>query len=149
MYILSWNCNIVDPDKITARDLDKLFNFPIDKTDMIVVCLQEMVELSSFNVLMGNNINIVGRWKKMIEKHLSDVGKDLGKTFVHLTSNDMVGIATFVYVSGHLFNRIYKHEWTLVKTGFNNSLGNKGSIMLFMQIDNTYLTLANCHLTAG
>lgn len=109
MYILSWNCNIVDPDKINSRDLDKLFNFPIDKTDMIVICLQEMVELSSFNVLMGNNMNIVAKWKRMIEKHLMDVGKDMGKTFVHLTSNDMVGIATFVYVSSDLNNRIYKH----------------------------------------
>jgi hypothetical protein len=28
-------------------------------------------------------------------------------------------------------------------------LGNKGAIMLFMQIDNTFFTIGNCHLTAG
>ncbi len=55
VYMLSWNCNMVDPQKLTAREMEKLFNFPIDKTDVVVVCLQEMVELSSYNVLLGNN----------------------------------------------------------------------------------------------
>lgn len=149
MYTLTWNCNTVDPNKITIRDLDRLFNFPIDKTDMVVVCLQEMVELSSFNVLVGDNQDIVSKWQKVIEKHLNDVGQDMGKSFVHLTSNDLVGISTFVFVSGTLFNRIYRHEWCSVKTGFKNSLGNKGAIILFMQIDSSFLTLINCHLTAG
>ena len=55
LYILSWNCNTVDPERLGVRDLDRLMAFPVDKTDMVVVCLQEMVELSSFNVLLGNN----------------------------------------------------------------------------------------------
>jgi hypothetical protein len=28
-------------------------------------------------------------------------------------------------------------------------LGNKGAIILFMQIDSTYMTIMNCHLAAG
>jgi synaptojanin len=149
LYSLTWNCNMVDPEKLLPRDLDRLFNFPIDKTDLVVVCLQEMVELNSYNVLMGNNSNVVGSWRKKVEKHLNEVGQDHGKSFVHLTSHDMVGIATFVFVSGTWFNKVYKHEWNDVKTGFNNSLGNKGTILLFLQIENTYLTIANCHLAAG
>jgi len=43
VYILSWNCNTVDPEKLTAKDKEKLFNFPVEKTDIVVVCLQEMV----------------------------------------------------------------------------------------------------------
>ena len=60
---------------------------------------------------MGNNENIVSKWQRVIEKHLNDVGQDVGKSFVHLTNHDLVGIATFVFVSGTLFNRVYKHEW--------------------------------------
>ena len=85
----------------------------------------------------------------MIEKHLNDVGQDVGESFVHLTSYDMVGIASFVFVNGKYFNRICKHEWCEIKTGFKNSLGNKGAIVLFMQIDSTFITFINCHLTAG
>jgi len=61
----------------------------------------------------------------------------------------MVGVASFVFISGQLYNRVYKQEWKEVKTGFKNNLGNKGSVILFMQIDSTMLTFANCHLAAG
>ena len=68
---------------------------------------------------------------------------------MYLTSYDMVGIATFVFISGALFNRVQQHEWFDIKTGFKNNLGNKGAVLLFLQIDSTYLTLTNCHLAAG
>lgn len=55
IYTLTWNCNMVDPYKLAPRELDKLFNFPIEKTDLVVVCLQEMVELSGFNVVFGGD----------------------------------------------------------------------------------------------
>jgi hypothetical protein len=61
----------------------------------------------------------------------------------------MVGIATLVFISGSLYNRVYMHEWKEIKTGFKNNLGNKGSIALFLQIDSSYITIMNCHLAAG
>jgi len=33
----------------------------------------------------------------------------MNKNFVYLTSYDMVGIATFVFISGTLFNRVTNH----------------------------------------
>lgn len=57
--MLTWNCNTVDPNKLTQKDKDRLFDFHVDKTDIVIICLQEMVELNSFNVLLGNNQNIV------------------------------------------------------------------------------------------
>lgn len=61
----------------------------------------------------------------------------------------MVGVATFVFITGSLYNRVYLQEWKEVKTGFKNNLGNKGAIILFLQIDSTFITIINCHLTAG
>jgi hypothetical protein len=55
MFVLTWNCNTVDPEKLHQRDREKLFAFPPDKTDILVICLQEMVELNSFNVLIGSS----------------------------------------------------------------------------------------------
>lgn len=77
------------------------------------------------------------------------MGVGNSKAFLHLASSDMVGVATFVFVSGALYNRVYQNSWLQVKTGFKNNLGNKGAIMLFMQIDSSYITITNCHLTAG
>ena len=43
IYIVTWNCNMVDPSNLQERDLDKLLNFSRDDVDIIVICLQEMV----------------------------------------------------------------------------------------------------------
>lgn len=66
-----------------------------------------------------------------------------------MTGYDMVGVATLVFVSGALYNRVLLQEWKEVKTGFKNNLGNKGAIILFLQIDSSFLTIMNCHLAAG
>lgn len=66
-----------------------------------------------------------------------------------LASYNMVGIATFVFTCGKIYNRVGKTMWHEVKTGFNNSLGNKGAILLFLQIDDSFITFINCHLAAG
>ena len=57
---------MVDPERLSPRDMEKLFNFPLEKTDILVVCLQEMVELNSYNVLLGNNEGVLGRWRAAI-----------------------------------------------------------------------------------
>jgi hypothetical protein len=75
--------------------------------------------------------------------------KNKQKKYIYLTSYDLVGIATFVFVSLPLCDKIHYQEWVDVKTGFKNTLGNKGAIMLFLIIDSTYLTFINCHLAAG
>lgn len=80
-----------------------MFNFQFDKTDIVVVCLQEMVELNSYNVLIGNNDRTVEGWKQMVEKYLNEGGN---KNFVYLTSSHMVGVATLVFVSQALQNRV-------------------------------------------
>jgi hypothetical protein len=62
-------------------------------------------------VLIGNNETIVGQWRKVAERWLNQLGKEWGKNFVYLTSYDMVGVATFVFVSSPIFSRILQHEW--------------------------------------
>lgn len=54
-----------------------------------------------------------------------------------------------VFVSGAIYNHVYKQEWVEVKTGFKGFVGNKGAIILYLQIDSSYLTFINCHLAAG
>ena len=99
--------------------------------------------------MLGNNETIVDRWCKQIDLALNEIGSRVGKKFVYLTGKDLVGIASFVFVSDKLQQKVHMMHWKEVKTGFGNNLGNKGSIMLFMQIDDSVLTLANSHLAAG
>jgi hypothetical protein len=71
------------------------------------------------------------------------------KRYEYLTSKDLVGIAMFVFVNAEIKERLSNIEWFEVKTGFKGSLGNKGMIVLFMEIDSTHVTIMNCHLAAG
>lgn len=71
MFVLTWNCNTVDPEKLAQRDREKLLAFPPEKTDILVICLQEMVELNSYNVLIGSSENVLERWRKMVEAQLA------------------------------------------------------------------------------
>lgn len=100
-------------------------------------------------MLIGDNQSIVSQWREVIEKQLISMTENKNKMYACLTSYDLVGIATFVFVSGIYYNRVVKQEWLEIKTGFKSTMGNKGAIILFLQIDSTWLTFINCHLAAG
>ena len=95
--MLTWNCNMVDPESLKPKDLQRLFDFHPQDVDIIVVCLQEMVELNSYNVLLGNNDTITTTWRKIIYDYLRKM-KSQKKNYVFLAGQDLVGIATFVFV---------------------------------------------------
>lgn len=58
IHAITWNCNMLDPDSLTLDDAKRFLSFDRDKVDLVVVCLQEMVELNSYNVILGNNESI-------------------------------------------------------------------------------------------
>lgn len=39
-YVLTWNCNNVEPSKLSVKDREKLFAFNPDNVDVLIVCLQ-------------------------------------------------------------------------------------------------------------
>lgn len=46
---------MANPEQFSSDDVDKLFNFNREDVDIVVISLQEMVELNSYNVILGNN----------------------------------------------------------------------------------------------
>lgn len=55
MYIVTWNCSMVDPLMLSPKERQKIFTFLDQDIDMVMFNLQEIVELNSYNVLLGNN----------------------------------------------------------------------------------------------
>jgi hypothetical protein len=47
----------------SEKDISVLFRFTRNDTDIVVVCLQEMVELNSYNVILGSNKSLIETWK--------------------------------------------------------------------------------------
>lgn len=102
---------MVDPESLKPKDLDRLFDFHPQDVDIIVVCLQEMVELNSYNVLLGNNETITTIWRKIIWNYLNKMKSSHKKNYVFLTGQDLIGIATFVFVNEPLLDRITEMSW--------------------------------------
>lgn len=79
MYIVTWNCSMVDPIGLKTKEKQKIFTFLDHDIDLVVFSLQEIVELNSYNVLLGNNDNILNDWSKTILECLNspEINKNL------------------------------------------------------------------------
>lgn len=104
---------MVDPETLTAKDVERLFNFSREDVDIVIVCLQEMVELNSYNVILGNNDSVTQNWRKTLWSHINSHDNKIAegkphasKRFDYLTGHDLVGIATFVFVNAKYSDRI-------------------------------------------
>ena len=99
---------MVDPLMLTPKERQKIFTFLDQDIDMVMFNLQEIVELNSYNVLLGNNENILGDWAKAILECLNnpEINKHLkftNKTFQLCASHDLVGIASFLFCTKPVF----------------------------------------------
>lgn len=143
LFLFSWNCNQVNP---SAVDLSKLFDFPAEEVSIVVVCLQEIVELNTYNVLLGANKSTQQLWRERLEFHFRE---KLSRSYTYLVENDLVGILTMVFVCEPERPRITCLNWSNIKTGFKGNLGNKGAVLLSFYLDDAPITIINCHLEAG
>ena len=114
IYVVTWNCNMVDPTALQEKDLNKFLNFPRENVDFIVICLQEMVELNSYNVILGNNETITQAWRKVIYNHLheerreGEIRRGNSKIYDYLTGYDLVGISAFVFANPRVIERVHE-----------------------------------------
>ncbi len=70
---------MVDPIGLKTKEKQKIFTFLDHDIDLVVFSLQEIVELNSYNVLLGNNDNILNDWSKTILECLNspEINKNL------------------------------------------------------------------------
>lgn len=90
-----------------------MFNFSRDDVDIVIICLQEMVELNSYNVILGNNDTITQTWRKVLWNHINSHDPRIAegkahqsKRYDYLTGHDLVGISTFVFVNAKVIDRV-------------------------------------------
>ena len=56
---MSWNCAQISPTEI---DLGILLEMPA-QPEILVICLQEVIELSTYNVLLGGSKGVENKWR--------------------------------------------------------------------------------------
>lgn len=116
---------------------------------MVIIGLQELIELSTTNVI-GNAVSgqetsdKLNQWDEVIITCL----KDINDEFELLESTSMVGLGLLVYVWRGLKRLIQNVQIAELPRGVGGVLGNKGAIYVRFEIFDTSICLINSHFAA-
>ena len=145
VHICTWNLAGNRPPE--GQDLsDWLIDEECPFPEMVVVGLQEMVKLNTKNVFAGSNQPLVDAWQKLI---LQTLNARQRARYAPIQSQDMVGCCLCVFVQEHMLPHLKGVCRDMVKVGFGNMAGNKGSVLVRLEIEDTSMVFWNCHLESG
>lgn len=66
-----------------------------------------------------------------------------------IIQKQIVGIAVFVFIKKSIANRLNNLDFDIIKLGVGGNFGNKGAVLIRLNIDNSSLCFINCHLESG
>lgn len=145
MFVITWNLAGFSP-ATNSFDLTHMFNFEDNPApDMIVVCFQEYIELSTKNIMSGgSDPQKIALWKEIIIGNLKKYD-----SYLPVKEQSMVGVLIMVFAKEKLSQRISKVNVDNVKTGLAGTVGNKGASVIKFYLDDSSFCFVNCHLEAG
>ena len=150
MLVLTWNVNakleeLPNLRKLFFREEEKCFG---GTPEIVVLGLQEMVELSTSNVIggkiVGNAAERVDQWRAMLLTTL----KERDVTFEMVTSKNMVGLWITVFSLRSFKQHISKVQVAQLGRGVGGVLGNKGAVYARFNVKDTSVCLVCAHFAA-
>ncbi len=144
MYIGTWNVGGKEP-KDGIMLFEWLFPMKDMRTpDIYIMGFQEIVDLNAKNIVLVSNTSKVDFWKNLILKHLKEIDN-----YIIIKTLDLVGIYLVVFVKESIKENVKNIDNLIVRTGLLGTIGNKGSCLLRFNYNDTSVSIANCHLSAG
>lgn len=160
LVIGSWNVNAKEEESHNMSQW--LSDSAVKRAEVVVVGLQEVIELSPTNTVIGSSYsgssqnsssisyNSCERW---LNKLLAHLNKDATVTdhmqrFSLLESLSMVGTAIFVFVRAQWRARIRHVQARSISRGGGGLLGNKGAVCIRFEVNDTSLCFCSAHLCA-
>ena len=151
LSVLTWNC----AGKIPPADFDISQQLYADYAniskqtmpDIVVVGLQEMVELSTKKVIQGKDKPRAAIWEAIVAKCLNQ--NRFGIQYMTITQKLMVGCYIIMFAKGEYKDNFRQLRKVKVQSGFSGIAGNKGSVGIRFNFDDTSFAFINCHLAAG
>lgn len=110
--------------------------------DIYIVGLQEMVKLGTKEVVIGKDKQRAKLWETIIQN-------SLGSEYIPITMKTMVGCFIVMFAKVEHKHKIKNIRKVKVKTGFSGMTGNKGSVALRFNFENTSFAFINNHLESG
>ncbi|XP_039065392.1 type IV inositol polyphosphate 5-phosphatase 9-like isoform X2 [Hibiscus syriacus] len=167
IFVSTWNVGGVAPP--ADLDMEKLLDTGNTSCEIYVLGFQEIVPLSTSNVLGSENNKISTKWNSLIRRalnnkntrkqHSSEEGKLSndeksinnipGQEFRCVISKQMVGILISVWVRSYLCPYIRYPSVSCIGCGIMGCLGNKGSVSARFKLHETSFCFVCCHLASG
>jgi hypothetical protein len=125
--------NILDEDGNVINEVKEIFNEWFDnysennKMDSIQLSKFTKTVLNSKDDLNGNAARILTLMKEL----------------------DLIGLYVLVFVKSSLINYIKNFDYQIIKTGLKGAFGNKGSLLLRFNINDSKIALSCSHLSSG
>lgn len=142
---ITWNVNGLVP---LPEDIQPLFSMASmeDRPDILAIGFQEIVNLNPSQI-----ISVDPERKLVWERHLmaainSLYGKDV---FSLLVSNQLVGTTLSVYVRNEVVHLVRNVEIAKKMTGLGGMAGNKGSVAVWLDVQDSTFCFVSSHFAAG
>ncbi|XP_022735648.1 type IV inositol polyphosphate 5-phosphatase 9-like [Durio zibethinus] len=166
IFVSTWNVGGVAPHE--DLDMEDLLDTGNTSSDIYVLGFQEIVPLSTSNVLGPENGKVSMKWNSLIREALNkktrcrdkiqhsnedgklSIGNSIpGQDFRCVMSKQMVGILISVWVRSYLCPYIEYPSVSCIGCGIMGCLGNKGSVSVRFRLHETSFCFVCCHLASG
>ena len=118
--------------------------------DFYILGFQEIVDLNSTNLLIKSNTDKKDKLKTIIFNLLKTTLQSSNTDKYQLMKElDLIGLYVLVFVKSSLINYIKNFDYQIIKTGLKGAFGNKGSLLLRFNINDSKIALSCSHLSSG
>ena len=118
-----------------------------NQPDIYCIGFQEIVPLTTENVLLSADERNSRLWERHIQKVISPPGAS--DPYVLVKSRQLVGVLLLVFVRKRHIHHVRDMASALVKLGYGGYTANKGAVGLRFRVYNTFLCFVCGHLAAG
>ena len=117
--------------------------------EFYILGFQEIVDLTSKNILLSSNAERKEKIKKKISNVLKGMKGTENEPYQIIKELDLVGIYIIIFARAFSIKYIKNFDYQIIKNGFMGSIGNKGSCLLRFNINDSKISIACNHLSAG
>ena len=118
--------------------------------EFYILGFQEIVDLNSANLLIKSNTDKKNKLKILINNLLITTFQNTNNdTYQLMKELDLVGLYILIFVKSSCIKYIKNFDYQIIKTCLKGTLGNKGSILLRFNINDTNIAFSCNHLSSG
>ena len=131
--------------------LDKNMNLNMISPEFYILGFQEIVDLNSAHLLIKSNTEKKNKIKVLINNLLITTFQNPNSDdkYQLMKELDLVGLYIIIFVRSSIIKYIKNFDYRIIKTGLKGTLGNKGSLLLRFNINDSSIAFACSHLCSG